>query len=140
MPPFIFGFWFFLGKKPKIFKYSNAAFSATFGRIDFGIGAFESLWSIFLKSEQKNFTCPHFPLISVAFEEGLRTKNAKICDFRPSSNTTEIKGKWGRTKIFIFSQSTDQDLSNAPILKIFGLKFVKINNFEICVKSENFAF
>ena len=93
-------FVFFGGKKPKIFKYSNAAFSATFGRIDFGIGAFESLWSIFFISE-KILTCPHFPLIFVAFEEGLRTKNAKNCDFRPSSNSTEIKGKWGRT-IFLF--------------------------------------
>ena len=40
------------------------------------------------------------------------------------------KGNEVGQKIFIFSQSIDQDLSNAPILKIFRLKFVKINNFE----------
>ena len=50
------------------------------------------------------------------------------------------KGNEVGQDILIVSQSIHQDLSNAPILKIFGLKVVKINNFEICVKSENFAF
>ena len=32
---------------------------------------------------KKIFTCPHSPLISVAFEEGLRTRNAKNLRFSP---------------------------------------------------------
>ena len=92
MPAFIFGFWFFLEKKPKIsniqIQVSQRDFVQKTSEL-VRLKAYDQYFSIL----KKNFTCPHFPLISVAFEEGLRTKNAKICDFRPSSNTTEIKGK-----------------------------------------------
>ena len=42
---------------------------------------------------EKFFVLPHFPLISVVFEEGRKSQIFAFFVLNPSSNATEIKGK-----------------------------------------------
>ena len=103
---------------------SKCDISVSFSPNDFWVGAFESPWSIFYKNK-KLFILPQSPFISEVIEEALKSQFWVGSVLNPSSVPSEIKGDWGRIKIFLFLKNIDHKLSNASFPVCFRQLFTE---------------